>query len=256
MHHHISSVAKALSLLNYFTKEQPVLTLDELCVLTKFSRSTTYRLVTTLEHAGFLHRIPDHNKEYRYGLGFKLLELGSMVKEQLEVRRVALPHMIKLRNEVGDSVQLVVVDGLEGVYVEVVEAIKPVRLYIRPGRRAPLYAGASTRLLLAFMPEEKIAGILKKRPPVVHTPATITDVPRLLGVLAEVRKAGYALSRAELEPGSAELAVPLRDHAKKVVAALSIAGPLHAYQDEDVERLLPVLRQTARDISRSLGYFD
>lgn len=250
----IASVNKALSLLSHFTPERPVLTLEELCMLAGFSRSTAYRLVVTLEKAGFLQRLSDHGKEHRYRLGFKFLELGSMVREQLEVRRVALTHMIELRNRVGDSVQLVVVDGPEGVYVEVVEAIKPVRLYIRPGRRAPLYAGASTRLLLAFMPQQRIAEILKARPPRPHTPATVTDVPKLMEILSRVREDGYALSRAELEPGSAELAVPLRDYTKKVVAALSIAGPLHAYQDEDVKRLLPVLKQAAWEISRGLGY--
>ncbi len=252
---HIASVDKALSLLNHFTLHRTVLNLNELCALSGFSRPTVYRLITTLEDHGFLNRVEGGNNEYRYRLGFRFLEIGNLVREQLEVRRVALPHMVKLRDSVGDSVQLVVADGCEGVYVEVVEAIKPIRLYISPGRRAPLYAGASTRLLLSFMPAERIARILKERPPVSHTPSTMVDIPGLLKVLDGVRGLKYAISRAELEHGSAELAAPLYDHAGEVIAALSIAGPLDSYREENLPGLLPVLQRTAMEISRQMGFF-
>ena len=92
--------------------------------------------------------------EERYRLGTQLLHLGALVKAAYPARQVALPLMDALREATGQSVQWVVRDGQEGVYLEVLEARSRVRLYIAPGRRAPLYAGASTRLLLAFAPAE------------------------------------------------------------------------------------------------------
>ncbi|WP_192868079.1 IclR family transcriptional regulator [Calderihabitans maritimus] len=248
----VKTVDKALRLLKYF-ETNDCLGLTELARRSGYSKATTYRLLCTLEKHGFLKRTLDFN-DTRYRLGLRLLELGNLVKERLELRRVALPQMVRLRDRVGDSVQLVVRDELDGIYIEVVESKNPVRLYIRPGRRAPLYAGASTRLLLAYLPEEEIDRILQICPPRAHTPNTITDVAVLKKVLAKVKERGFALSKGELAINSAELAVPLFDSEGQVVAALSLAGSDHNYHGTQLREFLTAIKDTARIISKALGY--
>lgn len=250
----LSTVDKALTLLSFFTSDRATLSLKELSEQTGYSKTTTYRLINVLIKHNFLARANGAYRDPRYRLGFAFLSFAALLKEQLEVRRVALPYMWELRNQVGESVQLVVVDDVEGVYIEVMEALNPVRLYIRPGRRAPLYAGASTRLLLAWLPAERRDEILRSRPPIAHTPNTITEMPKLLASLQQCREQGYALSRGELQLNSAELAVPLFNYAGEVVAALSIAGPDHSYTDDKIPHLLEQLKKTATKISREMGY--
>lgn len=249
------SLDRAFRILSLFGPGQPCLGLSEISRLAGLSKATAHRLLTTMEQYGLLARnsVGDAT-DRRYRLGLKLLELGRIVSDGLEVRRVALPFMRLLRNEVGESVNLVVVDGLDGVYVEQVEGTQPVRLYIQVGRRAPLFAGASTRLLLAHLPPDDVEKILTQRPPRAYTPGTITDVPAILELLARARRDGYTVSRGELQPGTVEVAVPLLNYSGDVVAALSLAGPENRFGQEDVNRLLGPLQRCAADISAAMGY--
>ncbi len=233
-------------------EEHRTLRLTEVVRLTGLSKATAYRFLATLQAHGFVKRTPDR----RYGLGLRFLELGARVAEGLDVRRFAIPHMRRLRDLTGQSVQLVVIDGNEGVYVERIEGTTPVRLYIAVGRRAPLYAGASTRLLLAYCPRARQTEILTANPPIPHTPNTITDLERLNVVLTETRTRGWTVSMGELQPGSAEMAAPVFDFRGQVVAALSIAGPDMLYGPEQIQRYLPLLQAAAEAISREMGYVE
>ncbi|BDG62372.1 IclR family transcriptional regulator [Caldinitratiruptor microaerophilus] len=240
---------KALALLSLF-ESHPELSLTEVSNLSGLPKATAHRLLRALERAGLVQQRADR----RYRLGLRLLRLASTVAERLEVREVALPHMRWLRDRTGQSVQLVVVDGYEGVYVERVEGTAPVRLYIALGRRGPLYAGASTRLLLAYLSPEQQEAILARNPPQRHTPNTITDLGRLREVLRETREKGWTISYGELQEGSAEMAAPIWNHRGEVVAALSIAGADSQYTPAHLEQYLPLLRQASLAISRELGY--
>ena len=240
---------KAFSLIDLFETNRE-LGLSEVVRLTGLPKATAYRLLCTLEAHGFLTKTVD--RVYRLGLRF--LRLGAQVAERLDVRHLAFPHMRSLRDQTGQSVQLVVIDGNEGVYVERVEGTTAVRLYIAVGRRAPLYAGASTRLLLAHCSPERQAAILAANPPVQHTEATITDPVQLRRSLEQTRVQGWAVSIGELQPGSGEMAAPIFDHRGQVVAALSIAGPDQQYGPEQIQGYLPVLMAAAIAISREMGY--
>lgn len=224
--------------------------LSEAARETGVPKATVYRLLSTLADNGLLARTSDR----RYRLGLRLLHLGTQVADSLEVRRLAIPTMKWLRDRTGQSTQLVIRDGTEGVYVERVEGTTPVRLYLAVGRRAPLYAGASTRLLLAFCSPERRAAILAEAPPQPHTPNTVTDPVQLRLLLEETRLQGWTVSLGELQPGTAEMAAPIFDHRGKIEAALSIAGPDNLYQPEHVRGYLPLLMQAAAEISRGLGY--
>ena len=145
-------------------------------------------------------------------------------------------------------------DGLEGVYIDVVEPLARVRLFISPGRRAPLYAGASTRLLLTHAPSEVQDEVFSKRRR-RYTPATPVDAARLRGLLRETRATGFAASFGELDPYSAELAAPVFGALGEALAAVSLAGAEAHYRDGEVlGRFLHLLDETARKISLELGY--
>lgn len=245
----IPTLERPLYLLGFFSEERPYWGLSELARASGWPKATCLRSLRALEQHGLLVR--DHD---RYRLGTRLLHLGTLVKAAYPARQVALPLMQALRDATGQSVQWVVRDGLEGVYLEVVEARSRVRLYIAPGRRAPLYAGASTRLLLAFAPPTVREGIFqgeRKR----YTPATPVGLGSLQELLFETRKTGFAASFGELEPHSAELAAPVRGPEGEVVAALSLAGAEAHYRDPKMlSGYLQALSQSAQEISQKLGF--
>lgn len=244
------TVVKTLRLLDYFTAERPQCGLSDLSRAANMPKATVARCLAALEQAGFLVQDPE-TKNYR--LGYKLLELGNLVRDQIELRKVALPFMIALRDKSGESVHLTaVVDG-EGTYLEKVDSLQPVRLWTRLSGRGPLYAGASRKILMAYLPEEEINAVIKKGL-VKFTERTITDPDALKQHLRTIREQGWATSAGELFPESASVAAPIRDDTGKVVAGLSVAGPASRFTDERVAELIPMVVETANAISRALGY--
>jgi len=245
----IPTLERPLVLLGFFSEERPFWGLSELARASGFAKATCLRSLRALESHGLVVREGE-----RYRLGTRLLHLGALVKAAYPARRVALPLMDALREATGQSVQWVVRDGQEGVYLEVLEARSRVRLYIAPGRRAPLYAGASTRLLLAFAPPEVQRAVLqgvRKH----YTPATPVAKSRLQALLQQTQQSGFAASFGELEPHSAELAAPVRGASGEVLAAISLAGAEAHYREEAVLRnYLQQLDRVAQEVSRRLGY--
>ena len=241
---------KGLKLLDLFTAERPRLTLRDVAEISGLSKPTALRLLNTLEANGYLTR--DRSKAYC--LGLKFLELGNCVAERLDIRAVALPHMEELLIYSDQAVNLVIRDGLEAVYIEKRETSHPVRMYTRIGRRAPLYAGACPRALIAFLPEKELADIAAKLEFKPYTATSPTSVEELQERITRERAWGYCFSKGELFEGTGALAMPVRDYSRRVVASISISGPVGNFIEERREYLLSALTRCVDAISRDLGY--
>ncbi|MFP3918735.1 IclR family transcriptional regulator [Lysinibacillus telephonicus] len=252
------TLEKAIQLFDLFTNEKPTWTMDEISEYTKIPKPTVYRLLKIFVENGFLQKTPFDKSEqssegYRFSLGLKFLELGNIVSANLDVRNIALPHMKSLQLVFNEAVQLAFKDGHEGIYVEKVESTRPVRLYTRTGRRAPLYAGACMRTILAFQSKEEIDQILSE--PLTNyasgTPKTKEEVYRLLECC---RKEGYSYSVSELEEGTVSIAVPVFNHEGKVLYSLSIAGIITSIPEKDRKYFVQELWNAAAIISSLIGY--
>lgn len=243
------TLVRSMRVLNLFVEHER-LSLADIAALSDMPKTSVYRIVGALEKMGFLTK--DATGAYRLGLRF--LEFGQLVAERLDLRGVALPVMCALRDEVGDAVNLVVRDGKEAVYIEKVDALHPVRVYTRIGRRAPLYAGACSRVLLAYLPDREQEQYMEEVELVPIGAGTITDRQRLRAVLRDTRLNGYTVSHSELETGSSAVAAPVFDHTGNVVAGLSVAGPEANYTPERLPGLIARVTRSANEISRRLGW--
>src|SRR5690625_2879324 len=155
------SVAKAMFLLDLFIEEEE-LSLQEITEKANLPKPMVYRLLTTLESGGLLYKEKSGPHDSRYGLGLKLLELGQLVSERLELREIALPFMEKLAKELNEVVHLVIVNHSEATYIERVNSRRALSLHTKIGRSTPLYVGSGPKLLLAFLSEEEQNEILKE----------------------------------------------------------------------------------------------
>ncbi|KAF6511418.1 MULTISPECIES: IclR family transcriptional regulator [Geobacillus] len=242
------TVLKTKELLDLFLDCER-LTLPEMVERLQMPKTSVYRMAQSLVALGFLQKRGDH-----YELGLALLTFGSLVAERLDIRRVALPVMERLKEATNEAVNLVIRDGDEALYIEKVETSEPVRVYTKVGRRAPLYAGACPRALLVFMDEKEQARYLERTKLVKIAKNTVTDKQALRRQLEEDRKRGYTVSYSELENYSAAVAVPIFNHEGAAIAGLSVAGPEQRFLPDDVARIVPLLRQAAMEISRELGF--
>ncbi|RFU70287.1 IclR family transcriptional regulator [Peribacillus saganii] len=247
------SVIKALNLLDFFLEEKKELTLSEIAKKSNLSKPTLFRLLSSLEVTGFLTKTKNTQQDVRYRLGIKLLELGNMVSEQLELRTVALPLMRKLCTDINEAVHLVILDGDNAVYIEKVESNHAVRLYTRVGKRSELYIGSGPKLLLAYMPEALQKAVLEKMKFTKLTPNTIENKETLYNEINNIKKQGYSISFSEQDQETIGISYPIKDYTQNVVAALTISGP-NSRMQEIIEEISKKTKEAARSISLQLGY--
>lgn len=246
-----SAVEKALYLLEFFSQGQSARSLTDIANASGLSKATCHRSLQVLHKYGLLEREGDS-----YRLGYRLLELAAHVRGSLEPLNAGRDLMEHLRNEVDQSVQLVVRSGDDVVYAEVLPPFSPSRLYVRLGRRAPLYAGASGRLLLAAMSDAEVADLLDRVELHRYTGRTPQTRDQVTQSVLATRETWCTRSLGELERYSSELAVPILGSSGNVLAALSLAGSDAAYLEPDTLRtLLLALDETAIGISRRLGFY-
>lgn len=248
------SVLKALSLLDLFTKDQKELSLSEISKKAGMTKPTAYRLLSAMEEKGFLRKIKHSDQDIRYCLGLKLLELGHLVSEQLELRNIALPHMEQLRDEIDEIVHLAILDGTQATYIEKVESKQALRLYTRIGKSSSLYIGSGPKLLFAYMPEPEREKILRDLILQPLTKNTHTDKNELRKELQQIRNQGYSVSNGEQDLDTTGISFPIKNFTGKVVAALTVSGPSIRFCGKRKVLILEKTNRAADRISKDLGY--
>ncbi|MFC4811099.1 IclR family transcriptional regulator [Paenibacillus sp. GCM10023250] len=243
------TVIRSMDLLNLFLTHTK-LSMNDMIRLSGIPKSSVHRMIGSLTDMGLLHK----DEEGLYSLGLLFLQFGNLVAERLDIRGVAAAEMQRLRDAIGEAVHLAVRDGDSSMYIEKLDTNHPVRLFTKIGRRAPLYAGASSRILLAFMPADERDAYLDEIEPEAIGLGTIVSKPKLREALEAARAHGYAFSRSELENYTAELSAPIFDHTGKMVAGLSIAGPEVRFREDGLAERIRMVKEAAHGISLKLGY--
>lgn len=245
----VESVLRATRLLECYRHGEPQLALAELVRRSGYSKTTTYRLLTTLEAAGWLERTVDG----AFRLTLRPFQIGSILIDSLDLRQEAPPVMRRLAEESERTVYLTIAAGVHAVCIERVDYGRSVRVMdLDVGGSQPLHLGAAPRALLAHREEELLPELLRFGLE-ARTPWSIADVDALRADLAETRVRGYAVSDSDATVGVAALGAPVFDVSGRAVASISIGGlsvDLIPAQDEDVTLLL----RAAGEISARLGY--
>jgi len=246
------TVKKAMDILDCLGEADTPLPASEIGRRLGISRSTAYRLLTTLSAGGYVTRALDNPDRYR--LGFKVLELASNLLEKIELRQLALPYLKELRDLANETVHLVVMDRGQVTYVDKIECLQAVRMHSTIGRRSFAHSTAIGKAMMAFLPEAAVAQIIEQHGLPAFTPNTITDRETLRRELAKIREQGYAIDDVENEEGIRCVGSPIFDHQGKLVAAISLSGPAFRMTAERTQELSSAVKATAARISRQLGY--
>ncbi|MGY1988220.1 IclR family transcriptional regulator [Blastococcus sp. SYSU DS0669] len=233
-----------LAVLGAFSRDRPALTLSDISRAVGVPLSTAHRLVGELCAWGALERADDG----RYRVGLRVWELGALAPRGLGLREAALPFMEDLYEVTHENVQLAVRDDVEVVFVERFAARDAVAVLTQVGGRFPLPPTGVGLVLLAHAPadvqERVLAGPLHR-----YTSHTVTNPRQLRRVLAEVRRAGVAVSDRQVTTDAVSVAAPIEVRGT-VVAALSIV--VRGNSPAAVRTLTPGVRAAARGISRTL----
>ena len=217
----VDAAAKALELLTAFSFNERRLSLSDLAARTGIPRATAFRLLSTLEASGFVTKVGGE-----YQLGLKCFVLGNVAAADLDLKEVAQPHLVALRDATRETTHLAILDHWRVVYLERLPSPQPVGfMRSRVGAILPAFCTALGKTLLSDLPEPEVTAWAAGQTFPRMTPNTITSAKRLLKELRTVRVRGYALDEEEHELGVRCVAAPVRNHEGKVVAAISVAGP-------------------------------
>lgn len=216
----IQSINRAIEILHCF-EVKPELSLAEVCAAVKLHKSTVYGILTTLKNNDFLRKDPDTGI---YSLGLGLYKLASNVN--MDLRRISLPFLQELCNTTSETVNLVIPDGVNVVYVEKCESSSSMRISTNIGTQLPMYCTAVGKAILAYMDPRQASQILDQSRLVPRTEHTIVGKDDLMEVLKNIRRQGYALDMEELDYGLVCIAAPVVNSFRQPVAAVSCSGSI------------------------------
>ena len=239
----IRAVGRALAIFDAFDNEHLSLSLQEIAERIRMPKTTAFRLVNTLERAGFLIRMDNQ----QYCLSLKVARLGGLVRSTLSIREIARPVMFEVNKQTQETITLNTIVGTDRMVLEVVDTPSPLMSMARLGQHVPLFLSASSRIMLAYMEPDELERILK-----VTAAGVEFDRPAFDRELARFRKQGYALSRGQRVPGLTAISVPLFDINGKVRNSLSLTGPSIRVDPIDLD-LAEIMMAAGRDISTRLG---
>ncbi len=246
----VESVLKATRLLDCFERGRPEMTLTEFLRCSGYSKTTTYRLLTTLEAAGWLER----TRSGAFRLTIKPFQLGTILVDSLELRQEAAPVMASLAAACGDTVYLIIPAKGQATCLERIDAGQAIRVMeLQVGGSQPFHLGAGPRALLAFRQDELLPPLLRSGL-TATTAASIVDPDALRADLAATRQRGYSISREDVTPGVAAIGAPIFDAGGLAIAALSIGGVVERVRPSREEQIAEHLLRACQQISSRLGY--
>lgn len=246
----VRTIDRLVEILDSFTEDRTTWSLSELSLRLGLPKSTLHRFLVGLERHGIMRR--DENS--RWLLGYRLFIWGSLAVESTGLRQVAAPVMRELAERTGETVLLTEYRNGAVICTEKIETTHSVRLAMSVGAvRAP-HAGASSKVLMAYLPPAEVARVIQVRGLPKLCANTITEPTALEAELTRIRELGYAQSYEETDIGAWGIATPIRDWRGEVVAGLGIAGPTVRYSKRQMQTYVQLCREAADRISALLGH--
>jgi len=248
----IQSVDRAVTILEALAENRNGCGITELSHSTGLHKSTIHRLLGTLMRRGYVEKDMETDN---YKLGIRLLLLGSSILDRMDLRNIARPYIQELSNKTKEVVHIAILDGDEAVYIDKVESLDhSIRMFSQVGKRAPLHCTAVGKVLLSALEDDEVDRILINKGMTRFTKSTITNIQQMKEELLKIRKQGYGFDEMEHEEGMRCVAAPIYDRKGKVIASISISGPIIYVTHFRMPELTDYILKTAKEISYQLGY--
>lgn len=240
---------KTLAVLRQFAHDTLELGVTEISHATGMDKTSVFRALKALERYRFI----EQNRETKkYRLGFAVVELAGAKLRQMPLASIAHPHLARLSQETGETVQMSVMDVLRVLYISVVESAQPIRVALGVGSHGPIHCTAAGKVLLAYSSKEDqeqvLSGRLRR-----YTPRTVIDPAELRRELSAIRDRGWSTDDEGFVQHLRVAAAPIRDGAGRVIAAVGVGGPTIRVTRRRLETLVGLVVNAAASISKDLA---
>jgi len=239
------SLARGLLVIQAFSERRLQLSISQLSRRTALSRASVRRCLHTLSKLGFAGT--DDGRSFY--LRPRVLALGHSYLSSMPLATAAQPILEHLSQILHESCSIALLDGTEIVYVARANVTRIMAIDLGVGTRLPAFCTSMGRVLLANLPPDELEMVLPKIEFTRYTDRTVSSVERLRQVLVTVRREGHAIIDQELELGLRSMAVPVRNPAGRVVAAINVGAHGQRVSIQDMRtRFLPYLRAAAQEL--------
>ena len=226
------------------------LSLKEVAELTKINKSTAHRFLSHLESEGYLFR----NKQGLYLIGLRLSRLGAGASSQRTLAKICRPVLESIRKVTTETVNLAVLDGLDVLYIDILETSHMFRMVSQVGMRRPFYCTALGKAIVANMDEESQEKLYASVQFRQVTPSTVTHLAQLRQQFTHIRRQGFSIEEEEAVVGVRCLGAVIRGAEGEIVGAISVSGPTARITNDRLGSFAIEICKVAREISRRLGY--
>lgn len=246
----VQALDRAFAVLDLLSESETPLGLAQVASSLQLHKSTAHRFLMVLEH----HRMVERTSSGKFRLGLRLFDYGNRAIEQYDLRDRAQPHLRRLVAETEETAHLCVLESARVIYLDKIEPTRSVRMITRIGASNPIHCTSVGKAILAFLPEERAAEVLRRIRFERFTNRTLLTVEALRTEMEKTRRRGYAVDDEEFEEGLRCIAVPLLDAQRQPVAAVSISGPSFRVTAQKLPSIANHLLQCVRGISVDMGY--
>ncbi len=238
------SAEKTLEIIDLFNYETRELSVQQIAILLNSPQSSVYRHLKILKEKGYVVETSLGN----YKLGYRFLQLAKYVKSDINLSSIAFPVMKNLSTKLGETIILTIPTEYSAVCLEVVTPDKAIKVASEQGKILPLHAGASTKTLLAYMPDDTLEQLSKRGLLHKYTETTKTSVEEIQEDMKVTRERGYSYSDSEVDEGVIAYGVPIHDMDNHLIAALSIAGPSERMKEVEEQKIIEQLFDAKEEI--------
>jgi len=237
-----SASLRSLAILEVLVKADRPISLAEIVEQMALPKPTVFRLLSTLEKAGWVLRAPGE-KDYTVGNRLERFGLDIMLNNSVRASRHAI--LANVANEIGETCNITMLDHNEVVYIDRVETRWPLKIDLQPGTRVPLHCSASGKLLISYMQAAKRRTLLKNLVLTRYTDNTITSLDQFEPELDRTRSTQIGIDNEEYLHGLVCVAVPIFDSDGKIAAALAVQAPTARLSLAHAMDHVPVLTRAA-----------
>jgi Transcriptional regulator len=247
----IPAVVRAFEILEALAGSRNGLSLSQLMELSGIPKSSLHCLLLTLERGGYLHRSA---RTGRYLFGLKLVALANNSLQNLQIREVAAPHLVRLMEATHLTVHLAVPEVNEAILVAKYDPPGVARLATWRGKIMEINCTGIGKAIGAFLPDEQVEAIYHSRGFPRNNENTLTSLRRVREDFRLIRQRMYSVDNEEDELDHRCLGAPILAADGTVSGAISLAGTTQQITSENLPRFAEKVKACAFAISRAAGY--
>lgn len=245
----IRAIDRAFAILRLVAADPKGQGVTEIAQAIDLPKSTTSRILSTLEKWEAVARTDDH----RFQIGPELVRLTGQQPFSQNLTTLARPILQEIANMTGEAVALCILDDLQVYHLDHVQSQQAIRVRDWTGERTPLHVTSAGKIFLAYSAANLVKTYLQ-RPLLRYTAQSITAPDVLQAQLPQIRTQGYAVSDEEFDEGVIGFAAPIQAPGHKVVAAINVYGPKFRLQENDKRRqVVEIMLAGAAKLTQKIG---